>query len=180
MGASAALADDGSVLEKPPKESWSLLGGYGATHVGLGQTKAHVETVDIIGGYERVLTNRFGPGFLNGYHSLVVELPVSFVVDPWETPIFALNILARWTFSATGPVEPYLFGGGGPVYTDAHIPGMGSNLNGNWQFGGGIHFGGHDKRRYILEYRFHHISNLGRRDPNDPLNSSKLLVGVRF
>jgi len=175
-----ARAADSSVQTTRPESHWSLLAGYGATHTNLGKTKAHVETVDLVLGYERFLSKTFGPSFLNGRYSTVIELPVSFVVDPWESPIYAINFLARWTFSSQGDIEPYLFGGGGPVYTDAHIPGLGSNLNGNWQFGTGIHFGGANRRQFILEYRFHHISNLGRKDPNDPLNSSKILFGTRF
>jgi hypothetical protein len=29
-----------------------------------------------------------------------------------------------------------------------------------------------------LEYRYHHISNAGAATPNEPLNSSKILLGV--
>jgi hypothetical protein len=29
-----------------------------------------------------------------------------------------------------------------------------------------------------LEYRYHHVSNADTAEPNEPLNSSKLLIGV--
>jgi hypothetical protein len=29
-----------------------------------------------------------------------------------------------------------------------------------------------------LEYRYHHVSNAGTARPNEPLNSSKILLGV--
>ena len=161
-------------------KSWEILVGYGATHTDLGETKAHVETIDVVVGYEIFITKVIGVSFLKGRHSLVIELPVHFVVDPWEDPMIGLNFLARWTFESYDHIKPYIFGGGGPVYTDAEIPGLGSNVNGNWQLGMGLKFPAPKKYDFTIEYRFHHISNMGTEEPNDPLNSSKLLLGLRF
>jgi len=159
---------------------WGVLVGYGATNTDLGETKAHVETIDFVLGFEKFLTGVFGPSFLMGRHSLVIELPVHFVVDPSESPMFGMNFLARWTFESGEHIKPYIFGGGGPVYTDADIPGLGSNLNGNWQVGIGFKFPSFKKHYAVIEYRFHHISNMGTDEPNDPLNSSKMLLGLKF
>jgi hypothetical protein len=90
-----------------------------------------------------------------------------------------VNILGTWLFTANQQTLPYLLGGGGVLYTDADISGLGSELNFNWQFGVGLRrttrFG-----QLFMEYRFHHISNANRKDPNDSLNSSKVLVGISF
>ena len=32
----------------------------------------------------------------------------------------------------------------------------------------------------MAEYRCHHISNAGAASPNEPLNSSKILIGMSF
>jgi hypothetical protein len=32
----------------------------------------------------------------------------------------------------------------------------------------------------MAEYRYHHVSNAGTAEPNEPLNSSKCLIGVTF
>jgi opacity protein-like surface antigen len=69
-------------------------------------------------------------------------------------------------------------GGGGFIYTEAEIPGLGSKYNGNYQGGAGILYRLNSKYFLNAEYRFHHVSNLNTEKPNDPLNSSKFLIGV--
>ncbi|HCC54377.1 MAG TPA: acyloxyacyl hydrolase, partial [Desulfobulbaceae bacterium] len=75
---------------------------------------------------------------------------------------------------------PYLFGGGGPVYSFADVPGMGSELNGNYQFGMGLSYRINPAHDFLFEMRYHHISNGGSEEPNDPLNSVKALFGITF
>ena len=84
-----------------------------------------------------------------------------------------------WTFEANKSLQPYIFAGGGGVYTQAEIPGTSSRLKGSYQLGGGLTF--HlPKTSIVLEYRFHHLSNGGIKEPNDPLNSGKLLLGLKI
>ncbi len=177
---SAAYADENEPSSLDKEKPWVVLCGYGITHNGMGSTQINVETVDFVVGYEKYLTKILGPALFKGRHSLVVEVPVHFVVDPWEDPMIGLNFLGRWTFESNGKIKPYVFGGGGPVYTDADIQGLGANLNGNWQFGVGMHLPSPCGRDLVLEYRFHHISNMSTKSPNDALNSSRILMGVRF
>ncbi|MBU3983904.1 MAG: acyloxyacyl hydrolase, partial [Proteobacteria bacterium] len=85
-----------------------------------------------------------------------------------------------YTFTAGQEMRPYLFGGGGPVYSFADIPGMGAELNGNYQFGIGLEYETSPSHNLLFELRYHHISNAGSDEPNDPLNSCKLLFGITF
>ena len=94
--------------------------------------------------------------------------------------MIGINFLANYTFTANEQWQPYIFGGGGPVYIFADIPGMGSNLNGNFQFGIGLGYSLNKKNRLLFEVRYHHISNAGTADPNEPLNSSKFILGITF
>jgi lipid A 3-O-deacylase len=180
LSANVSKAEEVEFSLKNNNKSWEVLVGYGVTHTDLGKTEAHVETIDFVIGYEKFLTQVIGASLLKGRHSLVIELPVHFVIDPREDPMIGLNFLARWTFESDDRIKPYIFGGGGPVYTEADIPGLGSNINGNWQLGVGLKFSSPESHDVVVEYRFHHISNMGTKDPNDPLNSSKILVGLRF
>ena len=180
LSAHVSIAEEVESSLKTTNKSWEVLVGYGATHTDLGETKADVETIDVVVGYEKFITRIFGASILKGRHSFMIELPVHFVVDPSESPMIGINFLARWTFESGEHIKPYIFGGGGPVYTDADIPGLGSNLNGNWQVGVGLKFSSTRKYDTVIEYRFHHISNMGTDEPNDPLNSSKILLGLRF
>ena len=175
-GGVAIASDDVSI----DHGNWSFLAGYGITHPGMGKTRVWVETVDLIPRYERVLIDDWGSSWYRGRHSLLIELPVHLVVDPVVSPMIGVNFLACWIFTAKDAVQPYLLAGGGPLYSNADIPGMGAHLNGSYQFGGGLRYRLSGDRYLELEYRFHHISNSGREEPNDPLNSSKLLVGVTF
>ncbi|GAB4335590.1 MAG: acyloxyacyl hydrolase [Desulfobulbaceae bacterium] len=163
-----------------PVSDWSLLGGYGITHKGLGKTKVQVQVVDLYLQYDRILFGDVGSSWYRGHHSLLVELPFTLVVDPDVSPMVGVNILGAWTFDSSDSFRPYLFGGGGILYTDADIPGLGSDINGNWQFGAGIRYRLDSGNWLRFEYRFHHISNTGAKDPNDPLNSSKFMIGVTF
>ncbi len=163
-----------------PDSSWSLLGGYGISHKDLGLTKVQVQVLDLILQYDRVLLKDVGSSWYKGHHSLILELPLTLVVDPDVSPMIGVNILGAWTFDSSDTLQPYFFGGGGILYTNADIPGLGSDINGNWQFGAGICYRLESGNMLKFEYRFHHISNTGAEDPNDPLNSSKILIGMTF
>ena len=175
--ASAVYADE---KQSAPGSYWTIYGGYGITHKGLGKTKQEVHVLDFIPQYEHVLLADVGESWYKGHHSLVLELPLTLVLDPDFDFMVGANIIGSWTFDSSDSMQPYFFGGGGILYNNAEIPGMGSDINGNWQFGGGFRLKLESGNWLKLEYRFHHISNTGAKDPNDPLNSSKFLLGWTF
>lgn len=161
------------------EDSWAILGGYGQSFPGWGETTQRVETVDLVPRYARTVVDNAGSGRLQGFYSLLLEVPVHLVVSPDTSWMIGMNFLVRYTFTAVG-MRPYLFGGGGPVYNFADIPGMGADFNGNYQFGIGLEHGLTPDRSLLLELRYHHISNGGSDEPNEPLNSAKVLVGFTF
>jgi opacity protein-like surface antigen len=166
-----AAAEGGRRIE------WMLLGGLGRSHPGLGDTEERVETVDLV--IRRAVTMAsVDRGRCRVNHSFMVEAPVYIVTDPDTSSMYGLNFLACWGFEVSDRFEPYVFAGGGPVYTEAGIPGMGAHMNGNYQAGIGVRFKPGSAPTMVLEYRYHHISNGDRVDPNVPLNSTKALIGV--
>jgi len=94
--------------------------------------------------------------------------------------MIGVNFLACYTFTVNKQWQPYIFGGGGPVYIFADIPGMGTNLTGNYQFGIGLEYLLNRQNHLLFEYRYHHISNAGTAEPNEPLNSCKFIIGITF
>lgn len=162
------------------KYHWTYFGGYGVSHPGWGDTEVKVETVDFVLRYGRFLTDEIGRSWYKGRHSLLIELPIRMVINPDESPMVGVNFLACWTFTSTEKLIPYLFAGGGLLYTDADIPGLGSNLNGNYQGGIGMYYKTEQGLYLNMEYRAHHISNASTKEPNIPLNSSRFLIGVTF
>lgn len=162
------------------KDSWGFLGGYGQSFPGWGQTTQRVETIDLVLRYNHLIFDEIGSGWYRGFHSILLELPVHVVVDPDVSSMIGMNFLACYTFTANKEFRPYLFGGGGPVYSFADVPGMGSELNGNYQFGVGLSSRINQDHDFLFEVRYHHISNGGNEEPNEPLNSGKVLFGVTF
>jgi hypothetical protein len=57
---------------------------------------------------------------------------------------------------------------------------MSKHLNGTYMFGMGVDLDVGLAKKMKLEYRFNHISNGGQKEPNVPLNSSRLMVGFSF
>lgn len=162
------------------KDSWGVLGGYGQSFPGWGQTSQRVKTIDLVPRYTHLIFDDIGSGWYRGFHSILLEVPFHLVVSPDVSSMIGMNFLACYTFTAGQEMRPYLFGGGGPVYSFADIPGMGAELNGNYQFGIGLEYATSQSHNLLLELRYHHISNGGSEEPNDPLNSAKLLIGVTF
>lgn len=162
------------------KSGWAILGGYGQSIPDWGLTTQRAQTLDIALRYSLLTIDNMGSGWYRGYHSTMLELPVHLVLSPDESAMVGFNFLARYTFTAGKSVNPYVFGGGGPVYSFADIPGMGADFNGNYQFGVGLEYDWHPQHKLFYEIRYHHISNMGIEEPNEPLNSLKLLVGMTF
>ncbi|KPK02389.1 MAG: hypothetical protein AMK71_02380 [Nitrospira bacterium SG8_35_4] len=159
---------------------WTILGGYGVSHKGLGATDTRVETADIILRYGRFLTGELGTSWYKGRHEILIEVPFRTVVHPETAIMTGINFLATWNFTAGDSIIPYILVGGGPVYTNLDIPGLGAELNYSYQGGAGLHYFISKNRSINVNYRLHHISNAGTADPNEPLNSSRILVGVTF
>jgi len=161
-------------------DTWEFLAGYGETYPGWGLTKERVQTIDLVPRYSHLTIDGLGWGWLRGQHWTLIELPVSAVVSPDTSAMAGVNFLAAYRFTTSAAWQPYIFGGGGLVYSFADIPGMGAKLNGNYQFAIGLERHLDQGRALLAEVRYHHVSNAGTRDPNVPLNGLKFMVGYRF
>jgi opacity protein-like surface antigen len=176
---SASAAENDVVTTS--SEEFALLGGYGITHVGYGETRTQVQTFDVILRYGHFLSAEVGKGhWYQGRHEVLMELPYSLALDHDCRSMVGGTILGSWKFTGVDQVTPFLFAGGGVVYVDLGLPTMGSRLNGTYQFGGGLQHFIHKNLAFNGEYRFHHISNLNTSSPNEPLNSSKILFGFSY
>lgn len=160
---------------------YSFLSGYGITHRGFGATRTQVQTFDMIGRFGWFLSKELGSGcWYQGRHELLVELPLHLVVDPKVSPMTGGYLLGSWKFTSLGNWAPYLFAGGGILYVDLGLPSMGSKLDFSYQGGTGIQYFISKDTAVSFEYRYHHISNAGTATPNEPLNSSKFLLGISY
>lgn len=172
-----SIASDSITIPALPE--WSFLIGYGSSHPGWGETETSVETIDLILRRESIIARDVGSSWYRGNHSLILEIPFHYLLDYNNDPMIGLNFLASYTFTSN-QLQPYIFVGGGPVYVDAEIPGMGSDWNGNYQLGIGCKPCIFRDNNLFVEVRYHHISNGNFDEPNTPLNSLKFLVGLSF
>ncbi|MEW6601115.1 MAG: acyloxyacyl hydrolase [Nitrospirota bacterium] len=181
LSPSSSVAQEGKGLSfSNAKGHWTVLGGYGNTHTNFGDTQDRVQVADLIFQYGQFLTGEGGRSWYRVRHEMMVELPLSVVYDPEGAIMAGVNLLACWDFTGFEKIVPYVFAGGGLVYTNLDLDGLGRELNGNYQTGTGIHYYMDKNTILNFNYRLHHISNANTADPNDPLNSSKFLVGISF
>lgn len=164
----------------------SVLLGCGQSIRGFGDTTERVGLLDLAYRHRHVLHARRGRGWYEGSHELWFELPVSFVLsnredrDEYEVGMVGLNFLFAWVFSGTERGSPYFILGGGPRYVLADIEGVGSETPGNYQIGLGYRFPGPWNTQLTADLRYIHVSNLGLADPNVPLNSIAVYLGMAF
>ncbi len=158
---------------------YGILTGYGITHKYFGATRTQVQTWDVIARFGRFLSDEVGGGnWYQGRHELLVELPYHMAVDHDGRSMVGGYLLGSWRFTGLKNPLPYVFAGGGPLYVDLGLPTMGTKLCFSYQGGTGLQYFMNRKTALNLEYRYHHISNAGTAEPNEPLNSSKILLGV--
>jgi len=178
---SAALADNQIKTTADASYELTLLTGYGITHRGFGDTRTQVQTWDAIARLGWYLSDDIGKGsWYQGRHQLLVELPYHLAVDHSGRSMVGGYLLGSWKFTSMTSIKPYIFAGGGPVYVGLGLPSMGAKLNFSYQGGTGIQIPIAQATMFNLEYRYHHISNAGTANPNEPLNSSKILLGVSW
>lgn len=175
----AAQGADNSFMKTADTE-YAFLTGYGITHRGFGKTRTQVQTFDNIARFGYFLSDELGNGWYRGRHELLVELPVHLAVDPGTAVMTGGYLLGSWKFTSLKEYVPYVFAGGGILYVDLGLPTMGSRLNFSYQGGAGLQYFITKEVALNLEYRYHHISNAGTAEPNEPLNSSKILFGLSY
>ncbi len=163
------------------KSEIALLSGYGITHRNFGATRTEVQTWDAIARYGYFLSDDVGQGsWYQGRHELLMEIPYHLALNQGGRSMTGGYLLGSWKFTSLGNLAPYIFAGGGVLFVDMGLPSMGTRLDFSYQGGSGLQYLIRKDVALMAEYRYHHISNAGTASPNEPLNSSKFLLGVSF
>lgn len=175
----ASTASAGNI--SAAKSEMAFLSGYGITHRNFGETRTQVQTWDAIARYGYFLSEEIGKNrWYQGRHELLMEIPYHLAVDKAGKSMVGAYLLGSWKFTSMGELAPYIFAGGGVLFVDLGLPSMGSRLDFSYQGGTGLQYFICNNVALISEYRYHHISNAGTASPNEPLNSSKILLGISF
>jgi lipid A 3-O-deacylase len=156
-----------------------FLSGYGITHRYFGATRTQVQTWDAIARFGYFLSDDVGRGnWYQGRHEILLELPYHLAIDQNARSMVGGYLLGSWKFTGLKEYTPYVFAGGGILFVDAGLPTMGTKLDFSYQGGTGLQYFIRPNLALLAEYRYHHISNAGTATPNEPLNSSKFLIGI--
>lgn len=176
----SVIARESDILVSSSGE-FTVLSGYGITHRGYGETRTQVQTFDLMLRYGHFLSGELGSGhWYQGRHEVFLEIPYHNAVDHGGRSMVGASLFGSWKFTGFDAWTPYLFAGGGGLYVDVGLPTMGTRFNGTYQAGGGIQHIISRNLAVMGEYRYHHISNMNSSERNEPLNSSKFLIGVSF
>ena len=161
------------------KGEFGILTGYGSSFVGFGETRHQVQTLDAILRAGFFLSDEVGTGsWYQGRHELLLELPYHLAINRGGRSMVGGYMLGHWRFTSLDTIVPYVLAGGGPLFVDLGLPTMGTKLCFSYQGGTGLQYFIDRKTALNFEYRYHHISNAGTANPNEPINSNKVLVGV--
>lgn len=160
---------------------YGFLTGYGISHIGFGDTRHQIQTLDLIPRAGFFVSGEVGKGsWYQGRHEILVELPYHMAIDYGGRSMVGVYVVGHWRFTSQGKYVPYVLAGGGPLYVDLGLPTMGTRLCYSYQGGTGLQYFINKNTALNMEYRYHHISNAGTAEPNEPLNSTKILFGVSF
>jgi opacity protein-like surface antigen len=163
------------------KGELGFLTGYGTSHIGFGDTRHQVQTCDAILRAGFFLSDEVGKGsWYQGRHEVLLELPYHLAVNKNGRSMVGGYMLGHWRFTALTTMVPYVLAGGGPLFVDLGLPTMGTKFCFSYQGGTGLQYFIDKNVALNGEYRYHHISNAGTANPNEPINSSKILFGISF
>lgn len=161
------------------KGEFGFLTGYGSSFIGFGETRHQVQTLDFILRAGFFLSDEIGTdSWYQGRHEVVLELPYHLAINNGGRSMAGGYVLGHWRFTSLDKVVPYVLAGGGPLFVDLGLPTMGTKLCFSYQGGTGLQYFINKQTALNVEYRYHHISNAGTAEPNEPINSNKILVGV--
>lgn len=150
-----------------------LIGGWGHSWRPIfGQTRTEIAFVAVQPRMGWFVLNRaevYGEGTLFVYH------------DPDRAIAAGLGGLAgRYHLTTSGRWIPYLFGGGGLLWTSLDVPEIDRIFNFQLFFGVGFRQNKDRGPLWVFELRNHHISNAGTAGTNMGINAATVLTGVEW
>lgn len=130
--------------------------------------------------WQITLTDPIGDSWWSGTMGLGAEAAFLGVTEPTGAYGVGFTPKVIYTFTSFGPLQPYIEGGGGPLWTnfDGRIREQGSDFNFLVWGGAGATYALNAQWALNLGVRFSHISNSGLDTPNSGLNYLLPFAGV--
>ncbi|HWC03196.1 MAG TPA: acyloxyacyl hydrolase [Methylomirabilota bacterium] len=128
-----------------------------------------------------VLTDSTGPAWLRGNLQVLAEPTLVHLRDDTSSStVVGASGLARWIFSGTRRLRPYVEVGVGALFGETALYQTDCEVNFLLQAGPGLLVSLTDRTMLTVGYRFQHISNGGACSDNVGINSSALYLGVGY
>jgi hypothetical protein len=192
LGGSAAYAQSGAASSAEESVEFRKgaveAGGIIGTTLPVSWLRAHPDRRIVAMGslnIGRIMTNRLGRGPLSGEFEFLLEVTPLLILH--QPPAYTVGVTAsplhmRWNFAPISKhrVRPFAEASGGIVYTNHAVPVGTTSFNFIDQAGFGLRFPTGTKQAWVAGYRFQHISNAGRVQPNPGANFNFAYVGVSF
>ena len=128
------------------------------------------------------LTDPLGTGWYHGQVSVGAELLAFGTYEPVPATGIGFTPTLRYTLNGWHGLQPYVEGGGGPLWTDlgGRVPEQPGQFN--FVVWGGAGCSWRVSRQWAIQagYRFVHISNAGPRSENGGLNFGLPFVGFSY
>jgi len=164
-----ALVDEKIMTEWGQRGSWRW-----GIHGGVGEDMKHNENELILLGVEFDF-------FIADKLSLDIGLNLIDVTQTGDdTDGFNATLQLRWHVIAEEDWSFFLEGGAGLLFTEHNVPSNGSDFNFTPQVGLGFSFDAGDSSRWLIGFRWHHISNANTHRTNPGRDSLMLWAGITF
>jgi lipid A 3-O-deacylase len=165
-------------------QEWSIAAGYGFG-VGLeGSNRGNLKEIRyaaLIPRWGIGLTDPIGEGtWYRGNLDLLIEGACLFEYHPEHGFAGGGTLMLRYNFLQHQRVVPFVELGGGILGTDLDLKEQSDGFNFSVQGGVGAHYFVLPHVAVTAEWRLHHISNAGLRQPNSGINDSLFLLGASF
>ena len=136
----------------------------------------------VIPSWAVTLTDPIGSGWRQGQLTLGAELPAFHTREPISAYGFGFTPKLVYTFTRWGRLQPFLEGGGGPLWTNlgGRVPEQPGQFNFLVWGGAGCAYVVTPQWSLQAGYRILHISNAGTRDPNSGLNAGMPFFGLAY
>jgi Lipid A 3-O-deacylase (PagL) len=157
---------------------WTVSAGTGWGVPILGSATGHRYVFPSIA-WSRVLTGPRGRGVFRGRFAWGIEV-LPFFVQYHPVRSYGVGVsplLWRWSFETRGRFAPFVEMGGGGLWTDADVPGETTRANYTAHVTGAVRVLRGGARGALVGYRFDHISNGNRVQPNPGVNAHVLVIG---
>lgn len=156
-----------------------VVGGMLPVRLTDGQS-SKLNGVSVHPSWQMTVTNPIGNEWWSGSIALGVEVALLGIVEPTGAYGVGFAPKAAYTFTSFGRLNPYIEGGGGPLWTnfEGRVPEQGSDFNFLVWGGAGANYALTTRWALNVGVRFSHISNADTDTPNSGLNYLLPFAGV--